>query len=72
VKTVTDSNGAVDPSKIVPLTAYQPEIVRRRVKVLAALTGRTMSSIIDEAFMTGFEMLEEAQKDQEEAQQEAS
>ena len=51
--------------KLVPMTAYVPEEMRRRVKILAAKTDKTMRKIADEAFIAGLDLLEQAQRDLE-------
>lgn len=54
--------------KLVPVTAYVPEKVKRNVKVLAAQWGSTMDKVTREAFDIGLKALQERQRREEEVE----
>ncbi len=55
-----------------PITAYVPEKDKRRLRILAAKRGTTMSALANEIYYAGLKLVEDIEETEEEAQQAAA
>lgn len=67
-----NSNGTSSTESLVPVTAHVPESTRKRVRVLAAQMDVTRTKLAELAFNRGLDILEQEQKELEEAETEAT